>query len=99
MSCSIIVDSMNIKKGNVVDYTNITEIRNLISLNKKVKAEVGLKNTLAHLGEGYYPECDIIWIPLGLFVIKSANIAKSTSGINISLTLNFNFLQHAPQYK
>ena len=57
-------------------------------MNKKVRAEIGFDNTLAWRGEGFYPEYDKIWIPLGIFVVKSANAAKSTGGINLSLTLN-----------
>lgn len=67
-------------------YHNITEIQNLISMNKKVKIETGYINTLESLN--YYPDYDIIWFPLGTYVIKAGNISKNNSGINISLTLN-----------
>ena len=67
-------------------YHNITEIQNLISMNKKVKIETGYINTLGSLN--YYPDYDIIWFPLGTYVIKAGNISKNNSGINISLTLN-----------
>jgi hypothetical protein len=51
-------------------------------MNKKVSVEVGFKNNL-----NQYTEYDIIWFPLGMFVMSGANIQKNNSGINISLTL------------
>ena len=90
MSCTVIVDpeGIELQGGGSQQYYNITEVQNLISMNKKVRIEKGFENTLGYLGEGYYPEYNIIWFPLGTYVIKTANVAKSTSGINISLTLN-----------
>lgn len=90
-NCSILVDPHGIRlegaKENV-QYSNITEVQNLISLNKKVRLEIGFVNSLAHLGEGYYSEYDKIWFPLGTYIIVNANSAKSGSGFNISLTLH-----------
>lgn len=82
-NCTVIVDPLGI---NGVQYYNITEINNLISMNKKVRIMTGFANTLADLG--YYSDQEIIWFPLGTYVIKAANISKNNSGINISLTLN-----------
>lgn len=90
-SCSLLVDpkekNQHLAMGSVI-YGDITEINNLISINKKIKLETGFINTLANLGEGYYPQYDIIWFPLGVYAIKSANVSKNNSGINISLTLH-----------
>lgn len=91
MSCSLAVSPNGIydmRYNEYVDYYNITEVENLVSLNKKAQAEIGFINTLAHLGEGYYPDYDIIWIPLGIYIIKSANISKNNSGVNMSLSFN-----------
>ena len=89
-SCSLLVDPEGIKKpgynGEYVQYNNITEVENLISLNKKIRLETGFDNSLAAIG--YYEEHNIIWFPLGTFVITNASISKNNSGINISLTLN-----------
>lgn len=87
-SCGLVVDSVNILTldGQEIGYANITEVQNLISLNKKIKIETGFINTLANLG--YYPEESVIWFPLGVFVIKNASVTQNNSGINISLTLN-----------
>jgi hypothetical protein len=85
-SCTIVVTSEELSKHDSVtpsQYRNVTEITNLISMNKKVRMEIGFTNFT-----GQYPTYDKIWFPLGTFVIKSANVAKSNGGINISLTLN-----------
>ena len=62
--------------------SNIEDIDNEISINKKVKVLVGYTNPLksyAHYG-------DIIWFPCGVFVLSSASISRSTSGWNISIS-------------
>lgn len=87
LSCSLLVDRKGIsKQGSLenVQYANITEVQNIISMNKKVRVEIGFKNTLTKLG--MYEDIDMIWIPLGVFVIKTASSSKNNSGINISLT-------------
>lgn len=89
-SCSLVVDPEKIKvqgKEQLQDYYNITEVENLISLNKKVKIETGFKNTLKDTFS-QYSQYDIIWYPLGVYVIKNASVSKNNNGINISLTLN-----------
>lgn len=62
--------------------SNIEDIDNEISINKKVKVLVGYTNPLksyAHYG-------DIIWFPCGVFVLSNASISRSTSGWNISIS-------------
>lgn len=62
--------------------SDLENIDNEISVNKKVKVFVGYNNPLkdyAHYGE-------IIWFPCGLFVLSAANISRSTSGWNISIS-------------
>lgn len=62
--------------------SNLENIDNEISINKKVRVFVGYGNPLksyAHYG-------DIIWFPCGLFVLSSATIARSTSGWTISIS-------------
>lgn len=91
MSCSLLVDKDGIYDNRYrhnVNYENITEIENLISMNKKITAEIGFDNTLAVLGHKYYPEFDKIWFPLGMYVIKTASVSKSNSGLNISINTN-----------
>lgn len=90
MSCSLLVIPDGISRQastETIKYGNITEIENLISLNKKIRAEVGFKNTLAW-DVDCYPDQDIIWFPLGTFIIKTASVSKNNSGTNLSLTLH-----------
>lgn len=88
-NCSLVVDPEGIKRqgyDETQQYYNITEVQNLISLNKKIKLYVGYFNTLAYLG--YYPNDDIIWMPLGLYLIKNGSVARSNNNFTISLTLS-----------
>ena len=89
-SCSLVVDPEGIDVqgySTSLRYYDIAEVQNLISMNKKVKLYTGFKNTLK---EEYptYANYDIIWFPLGLYVVKSANVSRNNTGINISLSLN-----------
>lgn len=62
--------------------SNLEDIDNEISINKKIKVFVGYKNPLKSYS--YYG--DIIWFPCGLFVISTANVSRSTTGWTISIT-------------
>ena len=59
--------------------SDIENIDNEISINKKVKVEIGLKNPF----QEYYP---IIWFKCGVYVLSSGSVSRSTSGWTISLT-------------
>lgn len=65
-----------------IDNSNLEDIDNEISINKKIKVLIGYDNPL----KSYKNYGDIIWFPCGLFVLSSANISRSTSGWNISIT-------------
>lgn len=89
-SCTLLVDPDGVKvEGytNNQQYYDITEVQNLISMNKKVKMETGFINTLAYEFPTY-ANYDKIWFPLGVYVIKGASVSKGNNGISISLTLN-----------
>ena len=59
-------------------------IRNLLSINKKIEVLIGFVNTTDE-----YTEYDIIWFPQGIFVITAPNINyNGTDGIGVSLTLH-----------
>ena len=60
---------------------NITEIDNMFSLNKKISLEIGYLNIY-----NKYKEYDIIWFPLGVFIIGNPSISHSTSGVTLSLS-------------
>ena len=62
--------------------SNLEDIDNEISINKKIKVFIGYNNPL----QSYKNYGDIIWFPCGLFVLSSASINRSTSGWNISIS-------------
>ena len=85
-SGSIAVDPKGLFSNNYKTYrkyNNITDVQNLISINKKIRVEVGLENTTNN-----YQDYRIIWFPLGMYIIKTANISENNNGITISLTCN-----------
>ena len=61
---------------------DLTDIKHLFSINKKIKIEIGFLNTTA-----YYSKEEILWFPLGVFVIMNPSISHSGSGTTISLSL------------
>ena len=94
-SCSIAVDPAGIEGiGCPLQYSNILEVQNLLSLNKKVRIETGYWNNIEQEfkyqvgSRNYYNDYDIIWLPLGVYIIKNASVSENNSGMNISLTLN-----------
>ena len=60
---------------------DLTNIDNLISLNKKIRIMIGYKN----LVQGYERYGDIIWFKGGTYIVSTASIANSTSGSNITI--------------
>ena len=62
--------------------SNLENIDNEISINKKVKVYVGYKNPL----KSYAQYGDIVWFKCGMYVLSSANISRSTSGWTISIS-------------
>ena len=94
-SCSIAVDPAGIEgTGCPLQYGNILEVQNLLSLNKKVRIETGYWNNIEQEfghqagSREYYSDYNIIWLPLGVYIIKNASVSENNSGMNISLTLN-----------
>lgn len=74
LSLSMLVDD---------SIANITNIENQISINKKVKVAIGLKNPFSEYIEEYG---EIVWFSQGVFVLSSANSSRSTSGWSLSIT-------------
>ena len=62
------------------DNKNITNVDNLISINKKIKVEIGLQCDELNGGEPY-------WFKLGRYVITNASITRSLQGLNISINI------------
>lgn len=79
---SAIRRTINLTMLASIDNSNLDDIDNEISINKKIKVLIGYDNPL----KSYKNYGDIIWFPCGLFVLSSANISRSTSGWNISIT-------------
>lgn len=79
---SAIRRTINLAMLASIDNSNLEDIDNEISINKKIKVLIGYDNPL----KSYKNYGDIIWFPCGLFVLSSANISRSTSGWNISIT-------------
>ena len=71
---SLLVDDSN---------RNVTDIDNIIAVNKKCKVEIGIHNTTA-----YYTNHDMIWFPQGIFIISSVNITHDMSGMTMSVSLS-----------
>lgn len=65
---------------------SITEMNNLFSLNKKMYLEIGLKNVIKDKYPSY-AKYDIIWFPMGIYVMCGVNLSNSLNGSNINLTL------------
>lgn len=64
---------------------NLENVDNLISLNKKVFIEVGLKN---FTNEPKYKQYETLWFPQGVYIICGVSISHdASSGVNISLQL------------
>ena len=92
-SCSINGDSAVRRTANlsikILDYNEIyTNIDSLFSINKKIFMETGLKNNYRHFGEDYYPEYDIIWFPLGTYVITGCSITHDLTGVTLNLNIS-----------
>ena len=64
------------------ELSNVTNVNNLFSINKKVYLEIGFKNTT-----NYYKDYPILWYPQGLYVIINPSLSHSTSGVSLSLQL------------
>lgn len=73
--------TINLTMEASFENSNIINIDNEISINKKVKIFIGLKNTL-----NKYTEYDIIWFPLGVYILSSAGVSRNTNGWNISIS-------------
>ena len=60
---------------------DLTDIDNLLSINRKIQIFIGLKNTVDTIHD------DIIWFNQGIYVITNPNLNHSTSGVQVSLQL------------
>ena len=75
------------RTGNLSMYVenrtnDLTDIGHLFAINKRVSIEIGFKNFTTS-----YKEYDILWFPLGVYIISNPSISNGTGGVNISLSL------------
>lgn len=61
---------------------NLTDINNTISIDKRVKIEIGITNTLNE-----YKQFPIIWFPLGVYILTDVSINEGLDGTSISMTI------------
>lgn len=64
------------------ELSKIENIDNEISINKKIRVEIGYDNPL----KSYQKYGDKIWFPCGVFVLSSVTMNRSTSGWTLSIT-------------
>jgi len=62
--------------------TQIMDAENVLSINKKINIQIGYYNNTQS-----YPEYNILWFPLGTYIIISCAISESDSGLVASLQL------------
>ena len=62
------------------EKNDLTNVDNILSINKKIKIMVGIEN---HINNNYN---NIIWFPQGIFVIVQPSISHSSSGCTINLS-------------
>ena len=74
--------TISLTVSGVENENDINNIENIISINKKVKIEVGLENPF----KDYKNYGDIIWFPLGTYVINQATTSTTASSANIYIS-------------
>lgn len=60
---------------------DLTDVNNLLSINKKIKILIGIENHINNVFE------DIVWFKQGIFVIASPSITHNASGVTVTLQL------------
>lgn len=58
-----------------------------ISINKKVKIEIGLKNHLSKKDKINYSDEDVFWFNQGIYIIKNASFTHNNTSVSISVNL------------
>lgn len=88
-SISVAANSPTRRTGSmqiIFDKTtyNITDVLNLIAIDKKVSISLGITNPFYHTQE-YRQYGDILWFKQGVFVLTQASSQISTSGLTVSI--------------
>lgn len=66
---------------------NITDINNLIAIDKKISLSLGISNPFYHTDE-YHKYGDILWFKQGIFMITKASSNIGTNALSVSVSLN-----------
>lgn len=61
---------------------NLTDLDNLISVNKKIQVKIGLENPLTQ----YADYGKIIWFDLGIYIISQASLSLATQSCTINIS-------------
>lgn len=59
---------------------SITRAENLLSINKKIQVEIGIKNIF-----DAYTEYETLWFPQGIYVVSSCTISNDSNGRTVNL--------------
>ncbi len=85
-SGSITIDGSSTvrRAGNITflaeeEENDLTDVDNLLSMNKKIKIYVGIENTVDKIHD------EIIWFDQGIFIITQPSLSHSTTGVTINL--------------
>lgn len=68
------------------DTYNITDVTNLIAIDKKISLSIGLVNPFKHTAE-YRKYPDVLMFKQGVFIINQASVSISTSSMSVSVNL------------
>lgn len=66
------------------DTYNITDVQNLIAIDKKISISLGLENPFYYTEE-YHKYGEILWFKQGVFLITQASSSISTSSLSVSV--------------
>lgn len=82
MVTEIVKDQHGLDPDPIYIMNQVTKLESLLSMNKRVAIEIGIKNSGLQ-----YQETDIFWFPVGVFLITNATVTHNTKGISVSLVL------------
>ena len=74
--------TMNLTMLASTNNSSIENVENEIAIDKKIQLFVGLNNPLVD----YQQYGEIVWFPQGVFILSSANVSRSTSSWQISIS-------------
>lgn len=79
---STIRRTINLTMNATLENNDLENLKNDISINKKIQVYVGYKNPL----RSYKKYGEILWFPCGTFLISSANFSRGTSNWTINVS-------------